>query len=1065
MALLAAMALAATGTVSAMDAPAAAAAAPDVVLVAAPSATGKACTVSVPCSLTDAQDRARARAKSGAQVTVELQDGTYRLAKTWKFGAKDSGNPGKPITWRAAEGAAPRIVGSTAVTGWTEEDGGVWSAPVPKGSDSRQLYIDGAQAPIAQASAGQLGFSGWTGSATGYDISANQAAVDFFSALTADEIQDVEFVYPGANGSWTESRCRVDSFADGKLVMDQPCWGNVTARQKFQFQTGQLPSMNSRTMPGKIQNARALLADGQWYLDGRSSKLYYRPADGIDSNTHQVELPRLEKLVESAGTLAEPVHDIAFIGLEFAFATWNDPSTDVGFAEVQSNLRLTGKTFNMGMCNYTEPAGSCPWGAISQPLAAVELTASNNITFTQNRFVDLGGVGLNLKYGSSDNLIKNNEFTAISSTALMLGCTADPTPVNPDPEHHPDYDTLNPDPPQVIKDMCTPDPARVQGDVIGENEIMKNNSVIGNEIHRIGSDYPSAPGITMFFTQKTKVLNNNLHHLPYTAISAGVIQGHVDNGAHPDKSLNVNADNEISRNLIHDILTVRHDGSAIYVEGQQGPEVFRADGTVEADATVKRGLRAEGNVAYRKLNAPGPMYYDDAGAQSVLWQSNVSFSTEAVAQGGCQPNGHLRVDGNFFSTREHNYGCGLPYFDVPRATNHTPISNAPTPKDLPADALDIMRKAGVSDLSVLPRTPETVVTYVSAALGDPAKVLIGGDGLSSETPVKFGAEPAAEVEAVSPGFLIATAAGAVDPATQITVGSGKPQTAAPYRINDDDPLISYTDMERVENRPITGYDYNNDVHVSTGPSPTAKFSFVGSGIDVYGPLAPEQGKISIKIDGKATTVDTVFPSRPANYYHKQDANWLIHQVSGLGDGRHTIEISKVSGASMALDGFMIYPPAPPVPEPDGKRLSDGRPTAQSSDYGSAYGAAKAVDGNTDGTTGSISATADGRAEQAWWQVDLEGGYDLTQMLIWNRSGCCQDRLTNFSVIVSATPFPDRPLTAEELADAEKYSVIKNTEQVARPSVIDLGRTGRYVRIQQRDGNIALNIAEVRIYGE
>jgi hypothetical protein len=56
-----------------------------------------------------------------------------------------------------------------------------------------------------------------------------------------------------------------------------------------------------------------------------------------------------------------PLHDITFSGLQFSYATWNAPSTSVGFADVQSNLRMTGAN-NQGMCTFSTPAGSCPWG-------------------------------------------------------------------------------------------------------------------------------------------------------------------------------------------------------------------------------------------------------------------------------------------------------------------------------------------------------------------------------------------------------------------------------------------------------------------------------------------------------------------------------------------------------------------------------------------------------------------------------------------------------------------------------------------------------------------------------
>ena len=36
-----------------------------------------------------------------------------------------------------------------------------------------------------------------------------------------------------------------------------------------------------------------------------------------------MQLPRLESLLQGAGTLANPLHDITFTGWQFSYTTWN----------------------------------------------------------------------------------------------------------------------------------------------------------------------------------------------------------------------------------------------------------------------------------------------------------------------------------------------------------------------------------------------------------------------------------------------------------------------------------------------------------------------------------------------------------------------------------------------------------------------------------------------------------------------------------------------------------------------------------------------------------------------
>ncbi|MFC6356865.1 alpha-L-fucosidase [Luethyella okanaganae] len=151
--------------------------------------------------------------------------------------------------------------------------------------------------------------------------------------------------------------------------------------------------------------------------------------------------------------------------------------------------------------------------------------------------------------------------------------------------------------------------------------------------------------------------------------------------------------------------------------------------------------------------------------------------------------------------------------------------------------------------------------------------------------------------------------------------------------------------------------------------------------------------------------------------------------------------------------------APGTPE----LVSFKKPAAQSSDYSPTFPASKAVDGITTGTYENLAATQDGTNAIAWWQVDLGTDRVLSSAKIWNRSDCCQSRLTNFTIIVSKEPFPAAPLTEAELA-SPTYSVTSIDEQMGRPSTIPLAGTGRYVRIQQDAPNIPLNLSEVELYG-
>jgi len=534
----------------------------------APSGSATAaCTQADPCAPAAAQQAVRAlNGNLGGGVSVQIADGIYRLDEPLLFNAADSGAAGNPVVWQAAPGAHPVFSGATQISGWSRVDSirNIWAATVPAGSSSRQLFVDGRLAPIAQATPAQLGFGSWSGSATGYSFSSGTVAANWFAALPAAQRADVEFVWDLSFPAWTEWRCRVGAVSGSgtTITMAQPCWNNLTTRpQSFTNQTGALPTLASKSPPTTLRNAYSLLSAGEWYLDSSGNTLFYVPLAGEVMNDLDVELPHLETLIQGAGSLVNPLHDLTISGLTFTGATWNQPSTGIGFFDVQGNLLVT-KAPNQGMCNYVSPTGSCPWAALDVPLAHLSFTGSNNISIINNHFTALGGVGVAFAYGSSNNLIRGNAFDTIAAGAIRLGCAYDPTPLS----------TTS----SIIKNGCTPDPNAVAGDIIGSNETMTYNTVDNNLIHDVAADYKSSIPITVLFTQHTTLSHNDIFNAPYTGITAGILQGHVDNANHPDISTNVNADNAIRNNLIHDYLLARQDGGAIYIEGHQSQHIYRS---------------------------------------------------------------------------------------------------------------------------------------------------------------------------------------------------------------------------------------------------------------------------------------------------------------------------------------------------------------------------------------------------------------------------------------------------------------------------------------------------------
>jgi alpha-L-fucosidase len=144
-------------------------------------------------------------------------------------------------------------------------------------------------------------------------------------------------------------------------------------------------------------------------------------------------------------------------------------------------------------------------------------------------------------------------------------------------------------------------------------------------------------------------------------------------------------------------------------------------------------------------------------------------------------------------------------------------------------------------------------------------------------------------------------------------------------------------------------------------------------------------------------------------------------------------------------------------------LALGRPATQSTTHDLGADASRAVDGNTDGNfwDNSVTHTSDTRPDPApWWQVDLGDSAPIGTINIYNRTDCCAERLSDYWVFTSDTPF-DTTKTPDEQAATPGVWSTHETTQAGGPSQLTVGATGRYVMIQQ-NGPTVLSLAEVEV---
>ena len=176
----------------------------------------------------------------------------------------------------------------------------------------------------------------------------------------------------------------------------------------------------------------------------------------------------------------------------------------------------------------------------------------------------------------------------------------------------------------------------------------------------------------------------------------------------------------------------------------------------------------------------------------------------------------------------------------------------------------------------------------------------------------------------------------------------------------------------------------------------------------------------------------------------------------------------------SLSGYTFTPPSQTFTNLSGNQtasftatgnLASGKTATQSSTlsgFGPA-GAPNAVDGNTDGNFFHNSVSHTNLDANPWWQVDLGASATVTSVTVWNRTDCCGNRLSDYWVFVSNTPFlaTDTPTTLQ--ARAGTFSSHQTT--FPNPSTtISVNAPGRYVRVQISGSNY-LSLAEVQVFGQ
>ncbi len=515
-------------------------------LYVSPTGSGTSCSASTPCSLTQAKSSVEAiDGNMSGDVVVQLAGGTYRLSAPLVFGNADSGTNGHNVVWQAAQGASPVLDGGQQVTGWSLHDSAnnIYSASVPAGTDSRQLYVDGALAPRASITISRSDVS-----MNSNGMTINNSALDYLASLPEQNRIELE-----SQNSFTDRYAPVQSISGTTITMQQPAWNNNNwgyDTLASPFAGGQLYLENSYSF---LKNA------GQWYLDPTAGQVYYKAPSGWNPASHDVELPRLTSLVQISGNSVDnPAHNIAFQGVSFEHTTWLGPSSGIGYADQQTGTFLA-------QAYSTEPSNflsSCSSGCTGfeatreswyEVPAAVQVSAAGNVTFSGDSFTHLGEVGLGIGQdsnavasgiglGASGVTADHNTFSDDSGGGVVVGGVQTNA-------HHPS------------------DPAMTD----------QNITLTNNMINGVAEDYRDMAGILSTYVTHADIEHNEVTNLGYDGIDVGWGWGMNDAGGSQDYANRGTYNYQpryttpttlkntvVSYNKVHGTKKIFHDGGSIY---------------------------------------------------------------------------------------------------------------------------------------------------------------------------------------------------------------------------------------------------------------------------------------------------------------------------------------------------------------------------------------------------------------------------------------------------------------------------------------------------------------------
>jgi hypothetical protein len=599
---------------------------------------------------------------------------------------------------------------------------------------------------------------------------------------------------------------------------------------------------------------------------------------GLAPGTHTIELVKesgtymLVDALVVIPTVIQPVANITFSGITFAYSTWNTPSTE-GYLDNQSGV-------------LWDPATGLP---VKTP-AAVQVHRGDNITFTGDVIEHTGDTGIDLADGTQDSSVTGDWITDTSASGVDIGEVDDYY--------------------QTIPALMT------SGDTISQDTITD-----------VGQEYHDDVGIWGGYTLDAVISHNSIGYSPYGGISLGWGWGWESPCSMQSAQglstcrhgTNYAGGNQITDNDIHNIMLYTYDNGAIYTNGGQGG----GNGTLTSVIS--------GNVGAEALHSDNMLYPDEGSSYWNITGNVIRFGGSDWIGLWTPTVNHVTASGNYSDNSayyDHGTDDSISQATIvsdgawPAAAQAIIAAAGPAEQDKPVTGLiddddlgiqytgdwyvsllrglgdldDGVHATGANGASASYTFTGTGVSVLSETNSDEGNAEVYVDGVD-EGPVSA---YSATREAQQPIYRVSGLA-AGSHTIEIVKDSGSylllDGLDVTRTINDNDAAVAYAGSWYDSTGRGLG-DYDNDVHATTVNGDTVTVTFYGSAISFLTEKYSDEGTIGVSLDGTAE------PAVNANAATRS-AQQVVYSVTGLAAGLHQLTLTKESGTYLVVDRFDV----------------------------------------------------------------------------------------------------------------------------------------------------------------